>query len=79
MSISFSGQSLEIPLLMIPGLVLVAESIMAALCEPMRGYRDPYLVDRFRAALGKLTGLVDVSDALPSLSVGTDQARRSMA
>ncbi len=76
---TFSDRSREAPLLMIPGPVPVAESIMATLCAPTPGHRDPGFVERFRSALHKLTRLVDASAALPVVVPGSGTLAMEMA
>lgn len=79
MTTSETHQAIEERLLMIPGPVPVADSILAALAQPTFGHRDPQFVARFRSALQKLVQLVDGADALAVVVPGTGTLAMEMA
>ncbi len=79
MTTSETYKAIEERLLMIPGPVPVAESILEALAQPTLGHRDPQFVARFRSALQKLVQLVAGADALAVVVPGTGTLAMEMA
>lgn len=79
MDTNIHDRDLEAPLLMIPGPVPVAPSIMSALSAPTLGHRDPHLVKYFASALKKLTDLVDSRSGLPVVVPGSGTLAMEMA
>jgi aspartate aminotransferase-like enzyme len=76
---SLPERNLEAPLLMIPGPVPVAPSIMSALSEPTLGHRDPHFVHHFAATLQKVMDLVAARSGLPVVVAGSGTFAMEMA